>query len=158
MSKRYVTILFVLCMITLIGMVISLTLTGKPTQEPFVPPEFDPFVALGMPDVPENLDWQKLDAKAFEVGISGVMMPKGNGLDVWLTNPQENEVWLKVRVLSADGNILGETGLIKPGEYVQTVSLKIMPSAGTPITLRVMAYEPETYHSAGAITVSTKIS
>ena len=74
---------------------------------------------------------------------------------IWLTNPESNEVWLKVRVLDAGSNILGETGLVRPGEYVQTVELTTIPRPGTSITLKIMAYEPDTYYSAGAASLNT---
>jgi hypothetical protein len=50
---------------------------------------------------------------------------------------------------------LGETGLLKPGEYVQYVSLTKELEDGTPIQLKIMGSEPDTYCSAGAATVTT---
>ena len=158
MSKRLLYILVGICAIAIGVMIAALIITGKPVREPFTPPEFDSSAMIGAPDVPANLDWKELDAKLYKVGICGALVPDENGVDLWLTNPKDNNVWLKVRVLDADGNILGETGLIKPGEYVQTVGLQTVPPTGTQITLKVMAYEPETYYSAGAVNISTKIS
>ena len=77
---------------------------------------------------------------------------------MWLTNPVSNTVWLKVRVLDEKGNTLGETGLIKPGEYVQSVTLDTVPKTGKPIVLKIMAYQPDTYYSEGAVSLNTKIS
>ena len=67
-------------------------------------------------------------------------------------------MWLKVRVLNSDGNILGESGLIRPGEYVQSVALQTIPSSGSAVALKIMAYEPETYYSAGTVTLTTPMS
>ena len=53
------------------------------------------------------------------------------------------------------GNIVGETGLVRPGEYVKEVSLSRRIPCGTPVNLKIMGYEPETYKSAGAVTLST---
>ena len=58
-------------------------------------------------------------------------------------------------ILAVNPNILGETGLVRPGEYVQTVALTTIPKSGTPITLKIMAYEPDTYYSAGAASLNT---
>ena len=55
------------------------------------------------------------------------------------------------------GELLGETGLIRPGEYVQSVTFDTVPASGATISMKVMAYEPETYHSAGAVTLNTTI-
>ena len=98
-----------------------------------------------------------MDARAYLVGICGKFIPKGNAADVWLTNPESNAVWLKVRVLDEKGNILGETGIAKPGEYVQSVTLDTVPKTGKPIVLKIMAYQPETYYSEGAVSLSTKV-
>ncbi|MFR5148415.1 MAG: hypothetical protein ACLTER_01805 [Ruminococcus sp.] len=53
---------------------------------------------------------------------------------------KEFDVWLKLRVsLTADGTLLGETGLIRPGEYVKSVSLTSRVEDGTAIKLKIMA-------------------
>ena len=124
----------------------------------FTPPPFDAAAVVGSPAVPDGLGWQELDAQAYIVGICGKFIPNGNTADIWLTNPEGNIVWLKVRVLDEKGNILGETGLVRPGEYVQSVELDTIPKTGTPIVLKIMAYQPDTYYSEGAVSLNTAIS
>ena len=158
MSKCLYHTLFIICVVALVVAAVTLVITGKPTQELFVPPKFDPLAVAGVPDVADEMGWQELDAKAYRVGICGVLIPKGNNVDIWLTNPKENQVWLKVRVFNGNGDILGESGLIRPGEYLQTINLQMVPNSGSTVALKIMAYEPETYYSAGAVTLSTKIS
>ena len=147
----------VLCLVSVIVMVVALCTPKEETGE-FTPPAFDSTAAVGTPAVSDGLGWQELDAEVYKVGICGKFVPKGNTADVWFTNPESNAVWLKVRVLDADGNTLGETGLIRPGEYVQSVVLETVPKAGTAIVLKIMAYEPETYYSAGAVSLNTTVS
>lgn len=146
----------VICVLSLAVMVFALSRTGTAVGE-FVPPEFDPAAQSGTPSVPGGLGWSELDAQAFKVSVCGVVVPVENRAMVWLTNPAGNEVWLKLRILDEKGNILGESGLIRPGEYVEAVELTEVPKSGTPITLKLMAYEPETYYSAGAVTLNTTI-
>ena len=55
------------------------------------------------------------------------------------------------------GNMLGETGLIKPNEYVKYVTLSKTLEVGTKIKLKIMGYEPHTYYSAGAASLNTQI-
>lgn len=145
-----------LCALSLAVMAAALLIPGK-TQVQFTPPPFDPAAEAGSPQVPEGLGWQMLDAQAYSVGICGKLIPRGNSADLWLTNPEGNTVWLKVRVLDAQGNILGETGLIRPGEYVQSVQLDSVPPVGSPVTLKIMAYQPETYYSEGAVPFNTSV-
>ena len=149
----------VLCVLSIAVMVFALTRQEVQTEMgDFTPPPFDAAAVVGSPSVPDGLGWKELDAEVYKVGICGKFIPKGNTADVWLTNPESNTVWLKVRVLDDKGNTLGETGLIKPSEYVQSVELDNVPKAGKPIVLKIMAYQPNTYYSEGAVTLNTTIS
>ena len=159
-KKNYILPLAaVLCVLSLAVMVFALTRQEVQTEMgEFTPPPFDSSAVVGTPAVPDGLGWQELDAQAYIVGICGKFIPNGNTADVWLTNPVSNTVWLKVRVLDEKGNILGETGLVRPGEYVQSVALDNVPKVGTPIVLKIMAYQPDTYYSEGAVSLNTTIS
>ena len=149
----------VLCVLSLAVMVFTLTRQEVQTEMgEFTPPPFDAAAVVGSPAVPDGLGWQELDAKVYKVGICGKFIPHGNTADVWLTNPISNTVWLKVRVLDENGSTLGETGIIKPGEYVQSVTLDTVPKTGQPIVLKIMAYQPDTYYSEGAVSLNTTIS
>ena len=148
----------VLCVLSLAVMVFALTRQDVQTEMgEFTPPPFDAAAVVGSPAVPDGLGWQELDAQAYIVGICGKFIPNGNTADIWLTNPEGNTVWLKVRVLDEKGNILGATGIIKPGEYVQSVTLDTVPKAGTPIVLKIMSYQPDTYYSEGAVSLNTTV-
>lgn len=160
MKKRKNAPLILAAIICAVSLVVMLFALSNPKQEQaaFAPPSFDSTAQAGTPTVPENLGWGELDAQAFKASVCGVVIPNGNTADVWFTNPESNTVWLKLRVLDENGNILGETGLIKPGEYVQSVTLDTVPKAGTTIALKLMSYQPETYYSEGAATLTTTVS
>ena len=155
MKKKNTPLIFAaaICVLSLIVMIFALT-GQKQSQAAgeFTPPPFDAAAQVGTPTVPDGLGYSELDCQAYKVSLCGKLNASG---DLWLTNPESNEVWLKVRVLDAKGNILGETGLVRPGEYVRTVALTTVPKSGTPITLKIMAYEPNTYYSAGAASLNT---
>ena len=169
-KKWAVPVLAAVCLLCLAVMTIALICTGTSSQKEFTPPPFEKTAVSGTPEVPEELGWQELDAQAFRVSVCGAVVLEGSQADVWLTNPESNTVWLKLRILDEDGEVLGETGLIRPGEYVQAVTFDTIPVSGTAISMKVMAYEPETYismkvmayepetyHSAGAVTLNTTI-
>lgn len=147
----------VCCAIALVLMVIALLTGGGQRPAPFVPPEFESEAVAEVPDVPEGLGWSELDVQVFRASVCGVVRLEDSTADIWLTNPAGSEVWLKLRMLDENGVILGETGLLRPGEYVRSVTLNSVPKPGTGIVLKLMAYEPETYRSAGAVSVSTTI-
>ena len=58
-------------------------------------------------------------------------------------------------VRDEDGNILGESGLIRGGEYIKDIRLSRSIKSGEKIKLKVMGYEPDTYYSAGSVVLST---
>lgn len=147
-----------ICLVSVIVMIAVLANPRKGEVQPFTPPPFEASAVQGVPCVPEGLGWGELDAKVYKASVCGVIRVKDGSADVWFTNPESNTVWLKLRILDKDGNILGETGIIKPGEYVQSVVFNIVPASGDAISLKLMAYEPETYHSAGAVTLNTTVS
>lgn len=147
-----------LCLLSLSAMTAVLLTGGSPQTVSFTPPPFAPAAQAGVPDVPPGLGYGEVDAKAFKAAMCGVFAPDNSSVDIWLTNPSHNAVWLKLRVLDGSGNILGETGLIKPGEHLQSMALEEVPEPGTGIVFKVMAYEPETYRSAGAVSLNTVVS
>jgi hypothetical protein len=146
-----------ICAISLVVMVLALQVSPKKTSPGFIPPPFEENAVTGIPDVPQDLGWSQLDAKVYQASICGVLRLDGQTTDVWFTNPQSNTVWLKLRVLDEQDHILGETGILKPGEYVRSVHFDRIPEHGQRIRLKLMGYEPDTYHSAGSVTMNTTI-
>ena len=153
MMKKVFCALVVVCIIAIIVMAIALIFGGRPGD--FVPPPFDDAAQTGTPLVPSGIGYGELDAKEFCFSAAGELTADGGSVDVWLTNPEKNTVWLKVRILDGNGNTLGESGLIRPGEYVRSVKLDAVPKKSVAVTLKIMAYEPETYRSAGAAKLNT---
>lgn len=150
-----IPVLSVICLLCLTLMGIALIRTSPSEPGAFVPPPFESKAAEGTPAVPEGTGWQELDAGAFRFSVCGRVTTEQNKADIWLTNPQGSPVWLKLRVLDSGGNILGETGLLRAGEYVRSVAFDTVPARGEHVVLKIMAYEPETYRSGGAVEVNT---
>lgn len=154
-----VYILCVLTIIALVVMILVLVTARNPRMGDFVPPAFESMAVQGIPDVPDELDYSSpyQDGMAYRFSVCGYMTMDSNKAVVYFTNAAENDVYLKLRVLDVNGKTLGETGLLKPGEYVKDVELNVIPSAGTGIILKIMSYEPDTYMSAGSVTLKTTI-
>jgi hypothetical protein len=152
------TAVAILCVISLAVMFAALFFSCSESEPAvFTPPPFDENAVQGTPDVPEGMGWGEVDAHVYKASICGVVTVEDGKADVWFTNPESNTVWLKLRVLDANGNTLGETGLIRSGEYVQSVLFETIPEVGDSIGLKLMAYEPETYYSAGSATLNTTV-
>jgi len=157
--KRTIYILVGICLIMAVATGIILAVTGRPNgeQPDFVPPEFDLNAIAGTPTVPENLGWYEVykAGMSFIASVCGEIKIKGNTAKIYFTNPAENTLWLKLRVLNEKGETLGETGLIKPGEYLPEITFNQLPKDGEKIILRLMSYQPETYYSGGSVTLTT---
>ena len=155
-NPKQVRILLVLCAVSLVMMTAALLFGGRSIA--FEPPPFDPAARAGIPDVPAGMGYRELDAGPFRVALCGQIAAENEAAAVYLTNPPDNGVWLKLRMLDESGNLLGETGLVCPGEYVVQMTLQTIPEPGDPLVLKVMAYEPGTYHSQGSVTVRTHMA
>ncbi|MBQ4137669.1 MAG: hypothetical protein IJD67_06115 [Clostridia bacterium] len=154
----------VFCLFFAILIVLAVSLVGcrdEDEEQQFVPPEFDKKAVTGTPDVAEGeKGYSLIDAGGvYKVGVCGEIKLVNGNADVWFTNDAGNDVWLKLRIQDKNtGEILGQTGLIKPGEYVKSINFSKSLSAGTDIVLRVMSYEPDTYYSKGEITLNITAS
>ena len=156
MKKLLIPAAIIICAAAAIIMLIMLVTSNS--SKNFTPPPFDPAAQTGTPDVPKAAGYGDLDAGDFKFYAASILSAADGKTDIWLTNPADNNIWLKVRILDNDENQLGESGLIKPGEYVRSVKLDAIPKATAQITLKVMAYEPDTYKSAGAIILTTDLT
>lgn len=150
----------VICVVSIVVMIAALAAGGKTGQVEFTPPPFETNAQTGTPEVPENLGYSQIyqDGMGFSAWVCGNVTLNRNSADVYFTNPETNTVWLKLRIYDEAGSILGETGLLRPGEYVQSVKFDPVPENGAGIRLKIMAYEPETYYSAGAVSLNTAVS
>lgn len=147
------------CVVAIAVMIIVLCIPKKAEQKPFTTPSFDDNAISGTPVVPDGLGYNVLyqDGMSFKAGVCGKISVVGCTADIYLTNIEENEVWLKARFYDSKGNVAGESGLIKPGEYLKSVELKSEPKASEQYTVKIMSYEPDTYNSLGAVTLNPKI-
>lgn len=125
----------------------------------FSPPPFDSEAQQGTPHLPEDSGYFPLSTKdGKEFSVCGHLVAKNSKVDIYFTNNDVNSVYAKCQIILQDGTMLGETGLVKPGEYVQSVTLsRRVPSGTSNAQIRVMTYEPETYHSEGEAHLKTKI-
>ena len=104
MKKGVLPVAAGLCAIAVIVMII--VLVSGSGQAGFSPPPFDSAALAGTPDVPENAGYSEMDAKAFRFSAAGELTLENGKTDVWLTNPEGNTVWLKLRILNADLSLI----------------------------------------------------
>lgn len=153
-----VTLLGTLFLLMLVVMVVALAAPKEPTRGEFIPPDFEVNAVSGTPEVPDSLGYSApfQEGMAYRFAVCGNVTIEGGKALVYFTNPAENATWIKLRLYDEAGVLLGETGLLKPGAYVQYVALNQVPSPGTLIQLKIMGYEPDTYLSAGSVVLNTR--
>ena len=149
-QSKLTVLLALLCAVSVGVMVYALSI--KPA---FTPPPFDASAQAGIPEGTPG--FEMLDAQSFQAGLLVMPVLNGDRLQVYFANPAENSCNLRLRVMDEGGRILGQSGLIRPGEFIQAVTLEQPAEVGTTLILKLMAYEPETYYSAGAVTVTTRL-
>ncbi len=160
-NKYTLPILCAVFAVALIAMIVALCLPEEePPRGDYVQPAFDDNAVSGTPEVDESLGYIELyqEGMAYRVSVCGVPTAEGNELTVYFTNAESNQKYLKLRVLDEKGNILGETGVLRPGEYVQTVTLAKRVAPGTGLKFKVLGFEPEDYSSAGSVILNVKVA
>ena len=125
----------------------------------FVPPSFSEDFEYGAPKVPDDKvhSYREIykDGMTFTSYICGEVVIENGSADVYFTNPKGNSVWMKLRVFNSKGDVIAETGLIRPNEYIKSVKFDTIPENGEKIVMKIMTYEPYTYESAGAVPLNT---
>ena len=151
-----------LCVISLAAMIAAL-IHFKPIEQEFVPPAFDATAVAGElaeTDELKELGWSEIyrDGMEYSAYLCGrVLADEQNTADVWFYNTGRGESWIKLRVFDAQGNVVAETGLIKPKQYIKTLQFTRPMEDGEQISFKIMGYEPDTYLSAGAVTLNTTV-
>lgn len=155
MKKNKVLIIFSLVLIILLILIVGL-LINLHYKQSFRPPKFD---SNASNKIPTNVDYQSelLNVgEGYSIYISAKPKLIKNNLKVDFISLDRNNIWIKIRVLHND-EIIGESGLVKPGQYLEKIKLNKKVSAKDNITYMIMGYEPETYLSAGTITLNTRV-
>ena len=150
--------------LSLIGVIlVALVLTGMAVFQgfnkapEFRPPGFDPAVQSGEPTPDIDLGYTAVNVQeGFDIKLCGRLFAQNNAVDIYLTNPASNTVWMMTELQDENGRVIAKSGIIKPGEYVQSVALlKNVTEAETKVKIVVIGYVPETYGSRGTVGMKT---
>lgn len=127
---------------------------------PYEPPAFDESAVEGEPTVPEGLGYGTAESpsdEGFSVGLASKWVRAEDGsLSVWFTSPAKNKAFLLMRITrKKDEKILYESGLLRPGAYIEQLQpLAELPSGPIDVDVAVYSFDPETYYSLGTFRLS----
>ena len=141
------------------GVVFATREDPKPIVGEFVPPEFDPAAVSGTPEQPvESAAYGTLELKPDAVvSMCANVTVENDAAQVYFTSHEGNLGWMKIKLLDEEGNLLGQSGLVRPGEYVQAVTLPQVPKKTGLIVAKILIYEPDTYLSLGSASVQVML-
>ena len=150
----HIIVLTVLCF--LLGMLL-IFLPEKEAEIVFIPPPFAEDAAQGSPQVRPEWGYAEITRPGmpFSAWLCGAPPEENGALRLCFTNPADSWVWLRLRLFDEAGQLVSETGILRPGEYLEWIPLNEGSEAG-PLTAEIMSYQPETYYSQGAVRVNIK--
>jgi len=148
MAAMTVSVAFTLALAAGVAFAIS-------NQASFTPPPFESRAAVGVPQPPEMLRHTRIDAGRFAFMVAGILrQQEDSSLQIYFTNPEENDVYLLCEIFGADGEMIYRSGMLRPGEYVANLSPITIPgNEAVDIRINIYALEPEGFFSAGTVTL-----
>ena len=164
MTKAQKVILWVMAAILAVMTfaVIYLAAAGKRpvVRGEFVPPEFEAAAVAG---IPSGMDAASCYSRLVlnedtAVSMCANLYIENSSALVFLTADARNAGWIRIKILDAGGSVLGQSGLLRPGEYVRALALDRIPEAGTMLTVKILIYEPDTYLSLGSANAQVRVA
>jgi hypothetical protein len=150
---RQVVIFAIIAVTVLLALAVMFVIKYEP---PYQPPPFELNAVQGVPNPPENMGYSDVDAMGkFIFWLASTMyQQKDRSLCLYLTNPQENEVYIMCRIVDEKDKTLYKSGLIRPGEYVERLyPIKKIKNKAVNIEVNIYAFDPENFQSVGTVTL-----
>lgn len=154
-QKFIIACMAVVLAVMLVVLGVLINRQTEPEVTDFVAPTFEQTAMTGVPeDVDAGLNYQTFSVEDQMIfGMCGnLTLSDDNTVDVYFTSDASNSFWSKIRLLDEKGNVLGESGLIRAGEYVQSVTITNPPKESCTVIAKILTYEEETYYSKGSVT------
>lgn len=157
-KRKYVTIgiIFATILFTALGLGFYFNNYSKQYNKP----SFEKEYSEGKVEIDDIYGYSEMQfSNEYRVGACGSPYANSEGVDIYFSNPQGNNVLLKCLLIDNEGNTVGECGLINPNCYVKTIKFNKPKSPGSyEMTMKVLGFEPETYYSKGIVNLKTYIT
>ena len=161
MDKSQKIILAVVAVLLAVALVVVVLVaaSNRHRQGTFTPPPFEETAVVGTPTVSDEslrYSYAKITDE-MAVGLCTTCERVEDDLLIYFTSLEHNTAWVRVKVYDEKGKLRGESGLLRPGEYVERIPLTSSPRGKT-LKIKVLSYEPDTYYSLGSaeLTVNLK--
>ena len=95
---------------------------------------------------------------SYQINTQMTYQTRKEELDLMAANPAENPYYLRVRLIGEDEAPIFESGMLKPGTVLETISLTDMPQEGTyPVMIEFEAYDIATLELLGTVQCAAEI-
>lgn len=151
-SQKIIIIPLIVLIIAALALLIVLCITREnPVITDFVPPLHEDNAIAGEPkDIPDKAAYGNINiSDVFSVSMCAFPSLHGNELDLYYTNKSAADISTRFIVFDTDGNIIYESGLLNPGEYLKSVTLLTVPE-DKKAKIKMLSFYPETWESAGS--------
>lgn len=154
--KTAVKVLAIVALFSVLAMSLVWNFWPAKPVPPFVPPTHDEGAVIGTPTPDKQYGYAQGPLNDYYDFFVATTPRLVNGeILLFLTNPEKNNALLRVKVYNGD-DLIAESGYLNPGEYLEAISAPgAMP--GT-IRIKVMSYEPGTWYSLGACSMSIPLA
>lgn len=149
-TSLILTVVSVLCAISVVLTVIALIVSGKPDKTPpFY--QFTDDAVMGYPAVTDEQQLYIISNcnQNFQAYVCRNALINGKTLSVGFTNPADSRVLIQLYIYGENGRYLGKSGLLKEENYIMDLQLEREPKNGEILTYKVICYEYDTYYSLG---------
>ncbi len=124
----------------------------------FRAPKHEAGVTKGIPSQENVQHYEELPVReGYVVGIDISPLYRDGKLYLNVVNRKDNNVWFLVQVYMED-ELIAKTGIFYQDEYVEAIACSRKLSANDKLFVKVLAYEPDTYHSEGVAQISTIVA
>lgn len=126
-------------------------------QSDFQPPPFETAALQGLPQPEASLNYDNVTAPTgFSVGLCGTMyQQQDSSLMLYLTNPKTNNANIRCEIRNEAGELLYQSGVLKPGEYLPTLTpVKELDNEAIQTEILIYGYEEDTWYSRGTIVLN----
>ena len=148
-EKTIITVTAALLVVALVATAVVFFVQKK--KNDFTPPPFDEGAISGKPAVDNDAFQYRKVTVSEELSFSLCMCPsyEAGKARVLLTNDESSNAYIRIVLFDTEGNLIGESGLLKPGEYIESVSLSISHEDNTTVKAKILSYDKKTYYSKG---------
>ncbi len=123
----------------------------------FRAPEHEESATAGIPSGETVQYYEELPVReGYVVGIDTSPLYRDGKLYLNIANLKDNTVWFLVRAYFND-ELIAESGIFYQDEYVENIPCSRKLSDKDKILIKILAYEPDTYHSEGVAQISAAV-